>query len=457
MMRTLSMFDRAARAGGAWWRKIRMPMLLVLGAVLSCPALAHDVPPSIVMFDIGRAAIDVELQLPLSELGSALGLPLARDPGIALSPYGPQIERYVADRLQVRSRDGRPYAMRIGSLSLRATSNANWSSNDWLVVHATLLAPEGASTEVFGLDYTVIIERVVSHEAMVYVRRDLRNGLIGDKPMLISMAGFGNTHIKVDGSDGSWWQGVRRLFSLGMRHIAEGPDHLLFLLALLLPAPLVANGGRWAGRKSVGASIRTIVGVVSGFTVGHSISLAVASAGWVDVPTRGVEVLIAVSILVSCVHAWRPVFAGREVWIASAFGLVHGLAFAEVLSGLDFDGTTLVLSLLGFNLGIEAMQLLVIAATLPLLLLLGGRASYGIVRIAGAAFAAACAAGWILERAFGLANPLQSVADWMAPPPAWFVVSVALASAASVCALAGARWGGGMRASPHGDATPSST
>ena len=61
MMRTLSMFDRAARAGGAWWRKIRMPMLLVLGAVLSCPALAHDVPPSIVMFDIGRAAIDVEL------------------------------------------------------------------------------------------------------------------------------------------------------------------------------------------------------------------------------------------------------------------------------------------------------------------------------------------------------------------------------------------------------------
>ena len=78
-------------------------------------------------------------------------------------------------------------------------------------------------------------------------------------------------------------------------------------------------------------------------------------------------------------------------------------------------------------------------------------------RITGSAFAAACAAGWIMERAFGLANPLQSVADWMAPPPAWFAVSVALASGASVCALARVRWGGGMRASPHGDATPSST
>lgn len=182
------------------------------------------------------------------------------------------------------------------------------------------------------------------------------------------------------------------------------------------------------------------MGVVSGFTVGHSISLALASAGWVAAPTRVVEVLIAVSILVSCVHAWRPVFAGREVWIASAFGLVHGLAFAEVLSGLDFDGTTLALSLLGFNLGIEAMQLLVIAVALPLLLLLGRSPAYGVVRVAGAAFAGACALGWILERAFALANPLQPVADWMAPPPSWFVVSAALASGVSLCILAGSRW-----------------
>ena len=247
MAHLLSLFDRAARAG-AWWRQACAAALLLLAAGAPGPALAHDVPPSIVMFDIGRTAIDVELQLPLSELGSALGLPLAANPGTALSPYGPRIARYVADRLQVRSRDGRPYALRIDSLSLRATRNANWASNDWLVVHAALAAPEGASTEVFALDDTVILERVVSHEAMVYVRRDLRNGLVGDKPMLVSMAGFGHTHIQVDGSDGSWWRGVRRVFSLGMRHIAEGPDHLLFLLALLLPAPLVATGGRWSGR-----------------------------------------------------------------------------------------------------------------------------------------------------------------------------------------------------------------
>jgi hypothetical protein len=356
-----------------------------------------------------------------------------------VSQYGPRIEQYVEDRFQIHSRDGRAYQLHVESLSMKATNDARWTSNDWFVVHGKLQAPSGVSTEVFALDYNVILQRVVSHQALIYVRRDIRNGLVGDKPMLISTAGFGNTHIAVDGSGGSWWQGLRRLFSLGMRHIAEGPDHLLFLLALLLPSPLIASAGRWQTGKRMRASVRTIVSVVSGFTLGHSISLALASAGWVAVPTRLVEVLIAVSILVSCVHAWRPLFAGKEVWIASAFGLVHGLAFAEVLAGLDFDATTLMLSLVGFNLGIEAMQLLVIAATLPLMLLLSTTQRYASIRLAGAGLAATCAVGWVLERAFGLTNPLQPVADWMAPPPVWFALSVSLASGVALCILLGSR------------------
>jgi hypothetical protein len=409
--------------------------LLALVAMASSPAQAHDVPPSLVMLDIGRRAIDVDLELPVGDLGAALSLPLADKPDVLLARYGARIEEYVGGRLRASAPDGRPFALRIAALGMKKTNNVNFTSNDWVVVHAALQAPDGDSTESFALDYTVIIDSVLSHEALVYVRRDLRNGLVGDQPMLISMAGFGNTHIQVDGSGGSWWKGLGHLFSLGLHHIAEGPDHLLFLLALLLPAPLLARAGRWREAKAMGASLGTIVRVVTGFTLGHSISLALAAAGWVVAPTRVVEVLIAVSILVSCAHAWRPLFPGREVWIASAFGLVHGLAFAETLAGLDFDGLTLVLSLVGFNLGIEAMQLLVIAAVLPILLLLGGTRCYPQVRLIGAAFAAACAVGWILERAFGRANPLQAVSDWLAPPPLWFAVGLALAGAASLGVL----------------------
>jgi len=315
---------------------------------------------------------------------------------------------------------------------MRHTSSANWTSNDWVILHARLQAPAGASTETFALDYSVIVQRVVSHQALIYVRRDIRNGLLGEKPLPVGVIGFGNTHLSVDGSGGSWWQGFARVFSLGMQHIAAGSDHLLFLLTLLLPAMLIAPGGRWRAGKSTAASVWTIVRIVTGFTLGHSLTLAMASVGWLSVPSRPVEVLIAVSIIVSSIHAWRPLFAGREIWIASSFGLVHGLAFATTLAGLSFDGWTLILSLLGFNLGIESMQLLVIAAILPPLILLSATRWYTPVRLAGATFAAVCSLGWIAERAFQAANPLEPLVRWLAAPPAWLMASVCLASALSI-------------------------
>ena len=400
-------------------------------------AVAHDVPPSMVTIDIGHRSLNLELQLPLSELGTALQRPLAADPQSAVSQYAPQIHRYIEERLKVHTPDDRPYTLQINSLSLRQTHELNWTSNDWLVVQTQWQAPESANTETFALDDSLIVHRVVSHKTLIYVRRDIRNDLLGDKPMLIGVMGFGTTTLRVDGSDGSWWQGFGHLFCLGMQHIAAGTDHLLFLLALLLPAPLWAVGRRWRAGKSTGASVQTIVTVVSGFTVGHSLTLALASVGWIPVPTHAIEVLIAVSIVISSLHAWRPLFAGKEIWLASAFGLIHGLAFAETLSGLSFDGYTLGLSLLGFNLGIESMQLLVILATLPLLIVLSQTHAYTAIRTIGASSAALCATGWILERAFGLPNPLQNLVSGLASPPDWLILAVCFTSAIAIVYLGG--------------------
>jgi hypothetical protein len=411
-------------------------LLLATFVALACGrACAHDVPPSVVMLDLGRTAISAELQLPMSELGSALGLPLASSPSTVVTQHGAHIAAYVGQWFSASSSDGRPYSLHVEAVETQTTANANWTSNDWVVVHLRLTPPAGAGTGVFALDDRVIVQRVLSHQILVYVRKDLRHGLVGDAPVTIGTAGFGNTRVTIDGSGGSWWHGFGRLFSLGLHHIAEGPDHLLFLLALLLPAPLLAHAGRWGQPVPGRVATRRIVAVVSGFTLGHSLSLAAATVGLVAAPTRVVESLIAVSILVSCLHAWRPLFAGRELWIATGFGLVHGLAFAETLVGLRFDATTLAVSLLGFNLGIEAMQLVVIAATLPTLLLLAGTRVRTPLRLGGAVFAAACASGWLAERAFGLHNPLQEVSDWLSPPPLWFALSLGLSSAVSLALL----------------------
>jgi hypothetical protein len=426
-------------------RPLFLLWLATLAALACGRAFAHDVPPSVVMLDLGRSAISAELKLPMGDLGSALGVPLASSPSTALPLHGPRIATYVGQWLHASTVDGRPFATHVDALETETTANANWTSNDWVVMHVRLVPPSGADTQAFALDDQVIVQRVLSHQILVYVRKDLRHALVGDKPVAIGTAGFGNTRVVIDGSGGSWWQGLARLFSLGLHHIAEGPDHLLFLLALLLPAPLLARDGRWGETTPARVAARRIVAVVSGFTLGHSLSLAAAATGLVAAPARAVEILIAVSILVSCAHASRPLFAGRELWIAAGFGLVHGLAFAETLVGLRFDATTLAVSLLGFNLGIEAMQLGVTAATLPILLVLARTRARTPLRVGGAAFAAACAAGWLAQRAFGLPNPLQAVSDWLSPPPAWFALALGLASAASVTVLA---------RRPSGGATP---
>jgi hydrogenase/urease accessory protein HupE len=140
---------------------------------------------------------------------------------------------------------------------------------------------------------------------------------------------------------------------LGVGHILSGPDHLLFVLALVL----LVHGRR------------RLVWTVSAFTVGHSITLSLAVLGFVRFPSGLVEVAIAASIFVLAVELTRPEGAGlrSRPWIlAGGFGLLHGLGFAGALSQAGLPAEEIPLALFAFNLGIEAGQLLFVFAVLAL-------------------------------------------------------------------------------------------
>jgi HupE / UreJ protein len=238
----------------------------------------------------------------------------------------------------------------------------------------------------------------------------VQGGAVGEQRFLPSFSGFAGS------------------FHLGLRHIAEGTDHLLFLLALLLPAPLLAKGGRWSQRASVQRSLLQILRIVTAFTLGHSLTLALAAFGVVQLPSRPVEVLIAVSILISAIHAIRPLFPGREDVIAAFFGLVHGLAFASALGDLGFSSWYRLVSLFGFNLGIEAMQLTVVAITLPSLLLLSRTRAYALLRTVGACFAALAALGWIVERLLNIGSVTDPLVESVAHRAPWIAMALFLLS-----------------------------
>lgn len=237
----------------------------------------------------------------------------------------------------------------------------------------------------------------------------------------------------------AWLKGLQfsTLFRLGMQHIAEGTDHLLFLLVLLLPAPLLAVGSRWQRSFGVRRSLLRIAGIVTAFTVGHSLTLTLAAMNVVHVPSRPVEILIALSILISAIHALRPIFPGREAWIAAFFGLIHGLAFATTLDRLGLSHWDRVVGILAFNLGIETMQMIVVALILPSLLLMIRTPVYPVLRIGGAVFACAASSAWIVERVWNVQTPVDAIVNGIARTGIWdaavlFALSLACMSFADM-------------------------
>jgi HupE / UreJ protein len=196
----------------------------------------------------------------------------------------------------------------------------------------------------------------------------------------------------------------------------------------VLPAPLLAAAGRWAGVAGTRAAVRRITAVTVAFTVGHSATLVLGTLG-LPVPQQPVEAAIAVSILVAAAHAVRPLFPGREPVVAGFFGLVHGMAFSTTLSSLDLSGGRLALSLLGFNLGIEIMQLAVVLLVLPPLVVLARTPAYPPLRTGAAAVTAVAAVGWLLDR-IGIPNVLGTAADSLGTFLPWVVGVLWLAAAA---------------------------
>jgi hypothetical protein len=189
----------------------------------------------------------------------------------------------------------------------------------------------------------------------------------------------------------------------GVRHIWTGLDHLLFLLALLLPAPLARAGGQWSPRPGLAAAAREVLKVVTAFTVAHSLTLGLAFFGLVSFRAQWVEVAIALSVFAAAWNNLRPFLPGRAWAMALAFGLVHGLGFAGALRNLALPIRARGLALAAFNVGVELGQLAIVAPLLPLLYAASRRRFYArFVMGTGSLLIAWLAVLWMLERAFGL-------------------------------------------------------
>jgi len=189
----------------------------------------------------------------------------------------------------------------------------------------------------------------------------------------------------------------------GVWHIWIGIDHILFIISLLLPAVLSFAYGRLRPARHFAPAFWDTFKVVTAFTVAHSITLSLAALGVVSLPSRLVESAIAASVALAAANNLWPVVRRGRWLVAFLFGLVHGFGFASVLTDLGLPQGALLLALVGFNLGVELGQLVIVSAFLPLAYYLRGTWLYQrLVMTGGSVVVVIVALIWFVERVWDL-------------------------------------------------------
>lgn len=381
-------------------------------ALCSVPAAAHLTPNSEVQLDRRGSEVRADIIVPQGEYAYATGNPVDGSSASLATARA-----YLLSQFAVSGPDGRGWKIVIDTIEF-----ARIAGPPDLHATARLIPPRGTDPTRFAIDWRVVVDQLPSHFALFVTAGGERERTI------LGAARQGQTRLPVNLRKPGTWALFSSAIALGVQHIVGGYDHLLFLLALLLPAPLIARSGRWSDRRGWRDAFGQLARIVTAFTIGHSVTLIGATLGGWKLPTAPVEIAIAISVLVSAIHAMRPIVPGREALVAAGFGLVHGLAFATLVLDADASAASSAASLLGFNLGIELVQLAVVLAVAPSLLLLSRGGWYGPIRLGLASFAAIASLGWIVNRATGAGAPFVQRVEGVMAHAAWAVVALGVAA-----------------------------
>ncbi len=372
--------------------RLLMVGLMALAMLLATAASAHKPSDSYLSLVVGEQRVAGRWDIALRDLEHAIGLD--RDGNGAVT-WG-----------EVKARHGDIAAYALARLELSSAGSVCATSP---VEHLIDQHSDGAYAVLrFIAECPAVIDALEIKYSFLFDLDPLHRGLgqvqWGDLTQTSVFSPEGRTwHVRTGSAN--LGQQLATYLREGVWHIWLGLDHILFLLCLLLPA------ARRRGQHPQEPSQRRVplwievVKVVTSFTVAHSITLSLATLGVLSFPARLVESAIAASVVFAALNNLRPMVTRRLWLIAFCFGLVHGLGFASVLADLALPRHALLLALLGFNLGVEVGQLVLVGLFFGMV---WAWRRLDMVWPQWATPLPACviaivAAIWFIERAFGVA------------------------------------------------------
>jgi HupE / UreJ protein len=343
-----------------------------------------------------------QFDVALRDLDFAIGIDSNHDGNITwgeVKAHRDAIERYVLPKLTIKG-DGLTCEISPTGQMIDAHSDGAYD-----VILFTALCDKEVPDRLTIL-YRLFADIDPYHRGIisVYARGQTSGAVLGPQ----------NTSTTLNLNQPDRWRQFKSFVIDGMWHIWTGPDHLLFILSLLLPSVLVCvhrprtpfDPGVWKPAERFWPAALELVKVISGFTVSHSVTLSLSVLGFVNLPSRLVESGIALSVIVAAFNNIYPIVTRRAWVVAFAFGFIHGLGFASALAGLKLPPVAMATSLGGFNVGVEIGQESVVMPLIMLAFAVRATRFYriGVLRI-GSWIIIAVAGIWLFQRVFDVSVP----------------------------------------------------
>jgi len=370
---------------------VRRLAAALLFSLIASAGQAHKPSDSFLALSVDGAAIRGQWDIALRDLEFAIGLDADGNGEITwgeLKARRKVVEAYAFSRLSVLS-NGKSCALNAADFLVDEHSDGSYAV---LRFDADCGARAPASLEIA---YSLFFDLDPTHRGLLRFERGggAQTGVLSpERPQLAFRPG-----------ESSALAQFLDYLREGVWHIWIGFDHILFLLSLLLPSVLILKGGEWKAAERFRTTFWDVFKVVTSFTVAHSITLSLAALSVIALPSRLVESMIALSVMLAALNNLKPVVAERRWAVAFAFGLIHGFGFASVLMDLGLPQGALLLALVGFNLGVEVGQLAIVGVFLPVAYALRRGWFYRrLLFTGGSAAIALLALVWLAERVFDL-------------------------------------------------------
>jgi hypothetical protein len=379
-------------------RRHAVGVLVVLGSLLLAlapgAAMAHKSSDAYLQLAPGDGRMEVRWDIALRDLDIALGLDSDADGKLTwgeVRAAWPRIEAYVLPQLAI---GGCPLAA--GGRALERRIDGAYAV---LTLTSTCTLPAEPT-----IGYSLFADIDPTHRGIAKIVRAGRAPQLRVlEPAAGAAAGAASATAAPAEGAAPTAASPSQFLAEGVHHILTGYDHVLFLLCLLLPSVMRRTPTGWQPVERLGQAVWPVTGIVTAFTLAHSMTLALAALKIVSLSPAFIEPAIAVTIVLAALDNVLPIFPVRRYVVAFFFGLIHGFGFAGVLGELDLPSGAFAWALLQFNVGLETGQLLIVVVVTAVLFLLRKRSAYPRLVIgAGSVLAMAIGLAWLVERTAGV-------------------------------------------------------